>query len=40
MSEGIMVAAAAALIAVVGLMAAHRGWLDEAEREPVDTYTI
>jgi hypothetical protein len=32
--------AAAALIAVAGLLAAHRGWLDEKEREPVDAYTI
>jgi hypothetical protein len=32
--------AAAALIAVAGLLAAHRGWLDDSTREPVDTYTI
>jgi hypothetical protein len=34
--------AAAALIAAVGLLAAHRGWLDDKDtvREPMDTYTI
>jgi hypothetical protein len=28
--------AAAAILVVAGLMAAHRGWLDDAEREPVE----
>ena len=31
---------AAAIIVLAGLVAAHHGWLDDTEREPVDTYTI